>query len=219
MGNIPQTGMRKISQVEYDSFPIVDGYKQCPTGDYSLIEEFGGQCNFGERCSFGEFCSFGRNCRFGEQCSFGWYCSFGEYCEFGTRSSFGPRCSFGRCCSFGASSSFGLDCAFGESCSFGKDCSFENGRGIGNSILQIRAGSKDRTSTAYNLDTGIYVRSGCFIGTLEEFEKRVNRVHGANAHGKTYRLWIEIIKVNFGKKIWVNGWEKLSIALQGGLRR
>ena len=73
-------------------------------------------------------------------------------------------------------------------------CSFEDGTGKGSKILQIKAGSGGRTAIAYNLDTGIYVRTGCFLGTLEEFEEQVIKTHGDNKHGKVYMLWVEIIK-------------------------
>ena len=49
--------MRKYTQEEFDQFPADEcGYKQCPSGDYTLIQKFP------ERCSFGEWC----NCEFGE---------------------------------------------------------------------------------------------------------------------------------------------------------
>ena len=57
-----------------------------------------------------------------------------------------------------------------------------------------------RTSTAFYLDTGIFIRSGCFIGTLEEFEARVEETHGDNVHGKTYKLWCEIVRLNKDEK-------------------
>jgi len=47
--------VRKITQEEFDNFPVIDGRKQCPSGDYSEIKVFGGRCRFGEGCSFGNF--------------------------------------------------------------------------------------------------------------------------------------------------------------------
>ena len=54
-----------------------------------------------------------------------------------------------------------------------------------------------RTSIAYNLDTGVFVRSGCFLGTLEEFAGKVKEIHKDNVHSKAYSLWVEIIKTYF----------------------
>ena len=56
--------MKKYTQADFDAFEVIDGIKQCPSGDYSDIQIFG------ERCSFGKWCSFGEDCFFGEECSF-----------------------------------------------------------------------------------------------------------------------------------------------------
>ena len=74
--------MKKYTQADFDAFEVIDGIKQCPSGDYSDIRVFGKRCSFGNRCSFGERCSFGRGCSFGEWCSFGEGCSFGRGCSF-----------------------------------------------------------------------------------------------------------------------------------------
>lgn len=74
--------MKKYTQADFDAFEVIDGIKQCPSGDYSDIQIFGEWCSFGERCSFGEECSFGEWCSFGKWCSFGEDCSFGEECSF-----------------------------------------------------------------------------------------------------------------------------------------
>ena len=74
--------MKKYTQADFDAFEVIDGIKQCPSGDYSDIRVFGKRCSFGNRCSFGERCSFGRGCSFGEWCSFGERCSFGRGCSF-----------------------------------------------------------------------------------------------------------------------------------------
>jgi hypothetical protein len=44
--------MKQFTQEEFNNFEIIDGRRQCPTGDYSLIKSFGECCSFGERCSF-----------------------------------------------------------------------------------------------------------------------------------------------------------------------
>ena len=62
--------MKKYTQADFDAFEVIDGIKQCPSGDYSDIQIFGEWCSFGACCSFGKGCSFGRACSFGEWCSF-----------------------------------------------------------------------------------------------------------------------------------------------------
>ena len=62
--------MKKYTQADFDAFEVIDGIKQCPSGDYSDIQVFSDRCSFGEDCSFGKWCSFGEDCSFGEECSF-----------------------------------------------------------------------------------------------------------------------------------------------------
>ena len=62
--------MKKYTQADFDAFEVIDGIKQCPSGDYSDIRVFGEDCSFGEQCSFGKWCSFGEDCSFGKGCSF-----------------------------------------------------------------------------------------------------------------------------------------------------
>lgn len=62
--------MKKYTQADFDAFEVIDGIKQCPSGDYSDIRVFGERCSFGKGCSFGECCSFGERCSFGKGCSF-----------------------------------------------------------------------------------------------------------------------------------------------------
>ena len=54
--------MKKYTQADFDAFEVIDGIKQCPSGDYSDIQVFSDRCSFGEDCSFGEECSFGKWC-------------------------------------------------------------------------------------------------------------------------------------------------------------
>ena len=50
--------MKKYTQADFDAFEVIDGIKQCPSGDYSDIQIFGEWCSFGACCSFGKGCSF-----------------------------------------------------------------------------------------------------------------------------------------------------------------
>ena len=50
--------MKEYTQAYFDAFEVIDGIKQCPSGDYSDIRVFGKRCSFGNRCSFGRGCSF-----------------------------------------------------------------------------------------------------------------------------------------------------------------
>ena len=193
--------MKKYTQADFDAFEVIDGIKQCPSGDYSDIQIFGEWCSFGKWCSFGECCSFGEQCAFGaccsfgkccffgegcafgeqcafgEGCSFGKCCSFGEQCSFGKECSFGRACSFGECCSFGKCCSFDRACSFGEQCAFGEGCSFEDkGEYIGDYPFLAFVGFGSRIGSKvyfFNLQDGIYVRCGCWLSNIAGFRERV----------------------------------------------
>ena len=151
--------MKKYTQADFDAFEVIDGIKQCPSGDYSDIQVFSDRCSFGEDCSFGEQCSFGACCSFGEQCSFGACCSFGKGCSFSESCSFGERCSFS------------------ENCSFSERCSFEGkGEYIGDYPFLAFVGFGSRIGSKvyfFNLQDGIYVRCGCWLSDIAGFRERV----------------------------------------------
>lgn len=68
--------MKKYTQEEFDRFPVDERRrKQCPSGDYTLIQKFPERCSFGECCSFGEWCK----------------CEFGEFTAMYTAGGFGPE--------------------------------------------------------------------------------------------------------------------------------
>ena len=47
--------MKKYTQSDFDNFEVDEnGYKICPSGDYTQISSFGACCRFGEKCSFGK---------------------------------------------------------------------------------------------------------------------------------------------------------------------
>lgn len=64
-------------------------------------------------------------------------------------------------------------------------------------ILQIpNIGSRKDTTTFFKTSTGkLYVACGCFKGTIEEFEKAVERTHGKNEHGRVYKAAIQMAKI------------------------
>ena len=45
--------MEEYTQADFDAFEVIDGIKQCPSGDYSDIQIFGKWCSFGRARSFG----------------------------------------------------------------------------------------------------------------------------------------------------------------------
>ena len=57
-------------------------------------------------------------------------------------------------------------------------------------------GSRDDTVTfTREQNGGIYVAVGCFLGTLDEFRKKVEETHGDNAHAEAYLLAAKLAEV------------------------
>ena len=59
-------------------------------------------------------------------------------------------------------------------------------------------GSRNGYTTIFHTDKGIFVRCGCFRGTLDEFEKKVKDTHQGNKHERDYLALVEFAKIKFG---------------------
>ena len=55
-------------------------------------------------------------------------------------------------------------------------------------------GSESGTLEAFNTDKGIYIRRGCFFGTLNEFGVAVEEKHGSNEWGVQYLAAVQLIR-------------------------
>ena len=61
-------------------------------------------------------------------------------------------------------------------------------------IIQISPiGSRSDFLTAYITDNGIFVKTGCFFGTIESFKEALKNTHGDNAHAEEYLVAIALI--------------------------
>lgn len=62
-------------------------------------------------------------------------------------------------------------------------------------------GSRNDTTTFYrDVNGGVMVKCGCFVGTLNEFEQAVQRKHAQTHHGKAYMAAIQTARVQLGKE-------------------
>ena len=89
--------------------------------------------------------------------------------------------------------------SFGECCSFGERCNLENNLRFENISEQIdrvikidRIGSRKGCTYFFKTLSQIYVRCGCFFGTIEKFEAQVNETHKDN--DKYRQEYLEAIK-------------------------
>ena len=89
---------------------------------------------------------------------------------------------------------FGEGCSFGVGCSFGEGCSHE---GLTNSTYFAcdRIGSEKRKTYFFRSEEGLFVRAGCFFGTMKEFENRVKEVHKSTKYEKEYMAAIMLAKI------------------------
>lgn len=62
-------------------------------------------------------------------------------------------------------------------------------------------GSEDGILTAYRGESGVVINRGCFIGTLHEFLKAVERTHGDNEYGRSYAALVGFLKLHFGEEV------------------
>jgi uncharacterized protein YjbI with pentapeptide repeats len=58
-------------------------------------------------------------------------------------------------------------------------------------------GSRKAYTTSYKTDKGIFIRCGCFKGSLDEFVTRVKVVHKDNTYERDYLAMAEFIKNKF----------------------
>lgn len=64
-----------------------------------------------------------------------------------------------------------------------------------------KIGSRLGTTTVFKAKDGnIKVTCGCFYGSLDEFDKQVEKTHGDNRYGKEYKAFIELVKIHFKEK-------------------
>ena len=62
-------------------------------------------------------------------------------------------------------------------------------------------GSRGAMMTAYVKDKVIQIGTGCFIGPIDEFEKRVKEVHSGNKFEKQYSDALDYIRAKFKEKM------------------
>ena len=61
-------------------------------------------------------------------------------------------------------------------------------------------GSRYGYTTIYHTDKGIFVRCGCFRGSLNEFSEKVKETHGESKHAKDYLALIDFVKAKYDER-------------------
>jgi len=152
--------LKKYTWEMFDELPVVNHIKQCPSGDYSKIEDFLNCCSFDNNCKFENWANFEQRCDFGQKCE------FGDYCNFANHSTFKDYCIFGKGCIFGSNCNFGIHCI----CEFGEFTNMVSYGGLD---------GYERITCFFLLNNGeIFVRGGCcFSGSIDEWELQIKKSH------------------------------------------
>jgi uncharacterized protein YjbI with pentapeptide repeats len=64
-------------------------------------------------------------------------------------------------------------------------------------VIQISPiGSRSDFLTAYITDNGVFLRAGCFFGTVGHFKAALQETHGSNAHAEEYLAALALIETH-----------------------
>jgi len=55
-------------------------------------------------------------------------------------------------------------------------------------------GSRNDTISCFVTDAGVFLKTGCFFGTIDEFESALDVEHDNNDHAQEYRMVVELFK-------------------------
>ena len=58
-------------------------------------------------------------------------------------------------------------------------------------------GSRQDVLAAFQTEKGVFLRAGCFFGTVEEFRDKLEWEHGDNVHGKEYGAALVLVAAHY----------------------
>ena len=70
---------------------------------------------------------------------------------------------------------------------------------VGDILIVGPLGSRSAYTQIYRTDQGVYVKCGCFFGTIDEFAEKVKKTHAGNMYERDYKALMELAKVKFAK--------------------
>jgi hypothetical protein len=135
-------------------------------------------------------CSYCSNCH---DCSYCNYCSSCHDCIYCSSCISCHDCSSCHECSSCHDCRYCRNC---NDCIFCSDCiSCSYFKENPERIISPKIGSRHKHTTYYWTKDHEQIVCGCFKGTLEDFEKAVEKKHGDNQHGIDYKNWIQKVKL------------------------
>ena len=101
----------------------------------------------------------------------------------------------------GEGASVGEGARVGEGASVGDRARVGDRAKVAQTIRIDRIGSRNAALDFHRLEDGtIHATTGCFYGTLAEFEATVKATHGDNEHARNYALAIAMVRVMWPEK-------------------
>ena len=74
-------------------------------------------------------------------------------------------------------------------------------------------GSRQDVLAAFLTEKGVYLRAGCFFGTVEEFRDKLQGEHGDNVHAVEYRAALVLVEAHY------NAWPATVAELLGAIKQ
>ncbi len=139
--------------------------------------------------------------RMWQQDADGWYIcpETGERIKLHPTASVGEGARVGDRARVGEGARVGARASVGDGASVGKGASVGEGASVGAKRLILRSiqvgpiGSRNAMLYASTDGDSIEVSTGCFLGSLEQFQEAVNQTHGQNQYGNAYNSAIQVI--------------------------
>ena len=58
-------------------------------------------------------------------------------------------------------------------------------------------GSREDVLAAFLTERGVFLRAGCFFGTVDQFREKLQDEHGDNVHAKEYRAALDMVLAHY----------------------
>lgn len=146
----------------------------------------------------GDACVSGNTHIAGRACVYGKTNLYGDAHVGGNAEVYGNACAYGNAEIYGDAHVAGRASVHGDTCIDG-NAEVMHSRDY---LTVAPIGSRGGPTTFFrNAEGGIYVKCGCFSGSIEEFLQKVEKTHKNNRHAAAYRLAAELAQIQILWKI------------------
>lgn len=171
-------------------------------------------CQFSDNCEIGDVdgkgcvafigsVSFGDHCTIKQPATFAFESKLGRHTVIAQHSLIAGLSSIGMGSTIGDHTHLGRQIDYGPEIQYGDHLYFEEFDDTSidrHPVITFSGfGSERRVSYYFNLSKNIYVRNGCFSGTLDEMEDMVDKLAEDDPRKPEYRLIIDLVRVRFNR--------------------